>query len=62
MDLERGGSKTPPPSASAAAAASTCCDKHPQLRDRLVALQPVVLRTAATLATAAAAAVMALNA
>jgi hypothetical protein len=66
MDLER-GSKTPPPSAPAAAAAtattSTCCgNKRPQLRDRLVALQPVVLRAAAALATAAAAAVMALNA
>ncbi|XP_066360491.1 CASP-like protein 1B1 [Miscanthus floridulus] len=66
MDLER-GSKTPPPSAPAVAAAttttSTCCgNKRPQLRDRLVALQPVVLRAAAALATAAAAAVMALNA
>ncbi|EES17365.1 CASP-like protein 1B1 [Sorghum bicolor] len=66
MDLER-GSKTPPSSAPAAAAAttttSTCCsNKRPQLRDRLVALQPVVLRAAATLATAVAAAVMALNA
>ncbi|XP_066357436.1 CASP-like protein 1B1 [Miscanthus floridulus] len=66
MDLER-GSKTPPPSAPAVAAAttttSTCFgNKRPQLRDRLVALQPVVLRAAAALAAAAAAAVMALNA
>lgn len=65
MDLER-GSKTPPPCAPPAAAmttTSTCCSKkRPQLRDRLVALQPVVLRAAATLATAVAAAVMGLNA
>ncbi|XP_066355375.1 CASP-like protein 1B1 [Miscanthus floridulus] len=68
MDVERGSKNTPPSAPAAAAAAattttSTCCgNKRPQLRDRLVALQPVVLRAAATLATAAAAAVMALNA
>lgn len=62
MDLERGSKK--PPSSAPAAATTTCCssNKRPHLRDRLVALQPVVLRAAATLAAAVAAAVMALNA
>ncbi|CAN6356996.1 unnamed protein product [Urochloa humidicola] len=56
MDLE---SKKP---SAAPAAATPACNKLLQLRDRLVAVQPVVLRAAATVATTVAAAVMALNA
>ncbi|CAN6361807.1 unnamed protein product [Urochloa humidicola] len=52
MDLEHGSKK---PSAAPA------CNKLMQLRDRLVAVQPVVLRAAATVASTVAAAVMALN-
>ncbi|RLM98419.1 CASP-like protein 1B1 [Panicum miliaceum] len=48
-----------PPAAPAAAAPTR--NKLPQLRDRLVAVQPVVLRAAAALAAAVAAVVMALN-
>ncbi|KAJ1266334.1 hypothetical protein BS78_08G142900 [Paspalum vaginatum] len=55
MDVENGGKKPPPP-----APAATPCQPR-QLRARLVAAQPVVLRTAAALAAAVAAAVMALN-
>ncbi|OEL24055.1 CASP-like protein 1B1 [Dichanthelium oligosanthes] len=57
MDLEHGSKK---PSAPAAATTPTC-SKLLQLRDRLVTLQPVLLRAAAALATVVAAAVMALN-
>ncbi|KAF8655523.1 hypothetical protein HU200_061068 [Digitaria exilis] len=61
MDLEH-GSKTKLPAAPAAATpACQCNNKLLQLGDRLVAVQPVVLRAAAALATAVAAAVMALN-
>ncbi|CAN6329841.1 unnamed protein product [Urochloa humidicola] len=56
MDLE---SKKP---SAAPAAATPTCNKLLQLRDRLVAVQPVVLRAAATVATTVAAAVMALDA
>ncbi|XP_062203874.1 CASP-like protein 1B1 [Phragmites australis] len=54
MDLEHGNKK---PSAPAATSACTLL----QLRDRLITLQPIVLRAAAALTTAVAAAVMALN-
>ncbi|TVU49116.1 hypothetical protein EJB05_00408, partial [Eragrostis curvula] len=56
MDLERGSKK---PSAAPAATMST--STLLQLRDRLVAVQPIVLRASAVLATAVAAAVMGLN-
>ncbi|KAL6847224.1 hypothetical protein ACP4OV_023077 [Aristida adscensionis] len=59
MDLEGGSKKQQPsPPAPAPATASTLL----QLRDRLAAAQPVVLRASAVLATAVAAAVMALDA
>ncbi|TKW29547.1 hypothetical protein SEVIR_3G402400v4 [Setaria viridis] len=58
MDLEHGSSRKPS-AAPAAAATPTTCNKL--LRDRLAAVQPAVLRAAAALATAVAAAVMALN-
>jgi uncharacterized protein (TIGR01569 family) len=57
MDLEHGSKK--PPAAPAAAAPTR--NKLLQLRDRLVAVQPVVLRAAAALAAVVAAVVMALN-
>ncbi|KAL6623439.1 hypothetical protein ACP70R_033318 [Stipagrostis hirtigluma subsp. patula] len=57
MDVEHGGSKKQPSPPVGANSASTLL----QLRDRLVAAQPVVLRASAVLATAVAAAVMALN-
>lgn len=62
MDLEH-GSKTKLSAAPAAAtpACNKCSNKLLQLGDRLVGVQPVVLRAAAALATAVAAAVMALN-
>ncbi|CAN6338941.1 unnamed protein product [Urochloa humidicola] len=59
MDLEHGSKK---PSSEPAAATPACNKLLMQLRDRLAAVQPVVLRAAAALATAVAAAVMALNA
>ncbi|KAL6643782.1 hypothetical protein ACP70R_018548 [Stipagrostis hirtigluma subsp. patula] len=57
MDVEHGSSKKQPSPPAGANSASTLL----QLRDRLVAAQPVVLRASAVLATAVAAAVMALN-
>ncbi|RLN29286.1 CASP-like protein 1B1 [Panicum miliaceum] len=58
MDLEHGSKK---PHAAPAAVVAPTCNKLLQLRDRLVAVQPVVLRAAAALAAAVAAVVMALN-
>jgi hypothetical protein len=60
MDLEHGSKK--PTAASAQAATKPTRSTPLQLRDRLVAAQPIVLRASAVLATAAAAAVMGLNA
>nr|CAB3466479.1 unnamed protein product [Digitaria exilis] len=61
MDLEH-GSKTKLSAAPAAATpACKCSNRLLQLGDRLVAVQLVVLRTAAALTTVVAAAVMALN-
>lgn len=58
MDLEHGSKK---PSASPSATTSSASSTLLQLRDRFIALQPIVLRVSAVLATAVAAAVMGLN-
>ncbi|KAK3136995.1 hypothetical protein QOZ80_5BG0446240 [Eleusine coracana subsp. coracana] len=56
MDLEHGSKKH-----SAAPTAATSTSTILQLRDRFIALQPIVLRASAILATTVAAAVMGLN-